>query len=647
MKKAESGILRKIFFLSIAIVVIFSVSILGSYVITRMEEDKCWQILGDSADSISREITMRVTESMHILHLAGETVANRDLLENRDELDAQLKMFQSMTIYERIDIIYPDKMIQSSDGTVQNIDFSAAFTDLSLRGEHLSIRMNDALNPDKYVVNYFVPVKDGKETIAILVGVLSCDRLTEVFHTKVYNGRVRIGIVDTSNGSFVMDNENTLLGNVSILESNELLEEYKDINLIDEVMAGRIGAVAYTSADSGKVSYMYYMPMGIDNWQLLVRVQEDVAFESLIQIRQMLISITISVLVVLTAYYVHAIIVNTRIIKTKDEIERKLLISDTLIECVRTLSDYEDADVAMNGLLKVVREFFDAERAYIFEIDYENDVINNSYEDIKEGVEPEIDEMQKIPFELVSSWIEEFDKSGMFIIRDIRTELDKDSDIYQILYKQNIFSMVAIPLRRDEVIIGFLGIDNPAKNTDDFSLISSMMYFLLDSIEKRETRNMLSRLSFEDKLTGLHNRNKFSQVMDDYESGECTAKSIGFAYYDLNGLKRLNDKFGHKAGDLLIQKVGSHLLTAFGTNAYRIGGDEFTVILPDVTEEAFRQMTSTVKNIMTEQGISISMGVSWGGENYNIGKQMMEADKAMYADKKEHYIKNDRRKAEE
>ncbi len=641
MKKTVSGILKKIVFLSIAIVIIFSVAILGSYVITRMEEDKCWQILGDSADSISREISLRVSESMNILHLAGETIANRDLLDDQEVLEAQLSMFHSMTIYERIDIIYPDRIILSSDGTMQEADFRAAFTDLSLRGEHMSIRMNDVLNPDKYVVNYFVPVKEGKETIAILVGVLSCDRLKEVFHTKVYNGQTRIGIVDTTNGSFVMDNENAVLGEVSILEGHELLDPYKDVNLTDEVMAGRIGAVAYTSADNGKISYMYYMPMGIDNWQLLVRVQEDVAFDSLIQIRQMLISITVSVLVVLTAYYIHAIIVNTSIVKTKDEVERKLAISDTLIECIRTLSDYEDADVAMNGLLKVVREFFDANRAYIYEIDYVKNVINNSYEDIKEGVVPDIDKMQRISLEQLAFLLEEFDKSGLYVIRDIRTELDENSEIYQSLYKQEIFSLVAIPLKRDDVIIGFLGIDNPSKNTDDFSLISSMMYFLLDSIEKRETRNMLSRLSFEDNLTGLHNRNKFSQVMDAYESGECKAKSIGFAYYDLNGLKRLNDKFGHKAGDLLIQKVGGYLLDAFGSNAYRIGGDEFTVILPDVTEEAFYRMTSTVKNLMLEQGISISMGGSWYGADYDVGKQLMEADKAMYADKKEHYGNNE------
>ena len=74
---------------------------------------------------------------------------------------------------------------------------------------------------------------------------------------------------------------------------------------------------------------------------------------------------------------------------------------------------------------------------------------------------------------------------------------------------QQIESLIAVPLIENEVIIGFLGIDNPKFNYDDLSLLSSATFFILDSIERRESHSKLEKISFEDGLTGVYNRNKF------------------------------------------------------------------------------------------------------------------------------------------
>ena len=84
----------------------------------------------------------------------------------------------------------------------------------------------------------------------------------------------------------------------------------------------------------------------------------------------------------------------------------------------------------------------------------------------------------------------------------------------------------------------------------------------------------LRRLSFEDALTGLYNRNKFTQVMNAGKEG--APLRLGVAYFDLNGLKEVNDGMGHSAGDALIRDTADQIRAALtgwpiasaGTNSW-------------------------------------------------------------------------------
>lgn len=89
-------------------------------------------------------------------------------------------------------------------------------------------------------------------------------------------------------------------------------------------------------------------------------------------------------------------------------------------------------------------------------------------------------------------------------------------------------------------------------------------------------RKSLKKLSFEDSLTGLFNRNKFNQTMHSFETASFS--QLGVAAIDLNGLKKVNDQMGHSAGDSLIRCTADHIAHAFPGKSYRVGGDEFLVI---------------------------------------------------------------------
>lgn len=161
-------------------------------------------------------------------------------------------------------------------------------------------------------------------------------------------------------------------------------------------------------------------------------------------------------------------------------------------------------------------------------------------------------------------------------------------------------------------------------------------------IEKQT--EVLRRLSYEDTLTGLYNRNKFNQMLSANDT--CSFQQLGVACFDLNGLKRVNDQQGHIAGDSLIHSTADHLRTIFSGMSYRIGGDEFVVIDSSRGETEFRAAVDEVRTRMSQHGILCSVGISWRNVCCNVKAQFEEADQMMYEDKRLFYSNqaNDRRR---
>jgi diguanylate cyclase (GGDEF)-like protein len=99
--------------------------------------------------------------------------------------------------------------------------------------------------------------------------------------------------------------------------------------------------------------------------------------------------------------------------------------------------------------------------------------------------------------------------------------------------------------------------------------------------------------------------------------------------FDLDGLKGVNDTQGHAAGDEALQRVADTLRATIrhGDNAFRIGGDEFAVIL---AEAVANEATAAAQRIADALPVSASFGVAVCGAGCEAGSLLREADDAMY-----------------
>lgn len=319
--------------------------------------------------------------------------------------------------------------------------------------------------------------------------------------------------------------------------------------------------------------------------------------------------------------------------KKNSEVEAKLEIATTLNRCVSELSSDTDIQVAIHNLLHTINDYFKADRAYIFEIDFERSVIVNTHEYVKNGVTEEMDNLQEVPLQAIDLWLQNFQKNEVYYIASLDQE--KGHSTYEILKEQDIESLLAVPLRKEGKMIGFLGVDNPQKHYDDPTLLSSMQYFITNSLSMKKQQEWLEYLSYRDMLTELYNRNKYIGIVESYENKAIF--SIGAAYIDLNNLKKYNDQQGHEAGDRYIRRAASVLGKIFPKNAYRVGGDEFVVLVFPMEKEIFYQKIEQLQKVMQEKQVSISLGVLWEEKTNDLESLLKKADKLMYQEKERYH----------
>lgn len=324
------------------------------------------------------------------------------------------------------------------------------------------------------------------------------------------------------------------------------------------------------------------------------------------------------------------------LISREGKIKERLEIATILNKCIAELISGEDEDAAISNLLRIISGYFDGDRSYIVQIDEKRNVCTNTYEYAMNGVTAEKDNLQEVPMEMLDIWMDSFRKNGLYYIPDIEEE--QGQPYYETLKMQDITRLLAVPLNSDGKIIGFLGVDNPRLHYEDHTLLSSIQYFLTDSLKAKERKACLQYMSYRDMLTTLYNRNRYIQVLEGMQAK--TVIKTGVAYIDINGLKRVNDLYGHEAGDRLIINTARSMLAILPENAYRVGGDEFVLICFDMDEKIFRSKVRDICDSIAAKRISVSVGVVWEESSSELETMLRRADDLMYAEKKKYYEKH-------
>ena len=323
----------------------------------------------------------------------------------------------------------------------------------------------------------------------------------------------------------------------------------------------------------------------------------------------------------------------------KQELKNMLDVQTLITNCVRMLYAVDDLDQTINAVLTQIGEFLVSDRSYVFEI--KDELMNNTHEWTAPGISPQLEKLQQLDLSLISDWLPFFEKNDCIIIDDVEQLQKTNPAAYATLHAQEITSLIAAPIFLDNKLAGYIGIDNydSEKIKNSSYLLLSMAIFLSYAIRHRNHVELLHRLSYHDLLTNALNRNAFMDTLSHFKAGENA--SIGIIYIDINGMKEINDFYGHHQGDKILVTTVAKVFNIFNPGElFRIGGDEFVIITYDMQEADFQEKFNLLRNIFCEKTtlpFSIATGSCWSNSSGDLNTLLQQADSAMYTDKKKFY----------
>src|SRR5712671_5709046 len=159
-----------------------------------------------------------------------------------------------------------------------------------------------------------------------------------------------------------------------------------------------------------------------------------------------------------------------------------------------------------------------------------------------------------------------------------------------------------------------------------------------DVTKQRQLEDHLRQQAALDPLTGLANYRHLAEVLDmEVKRSERTGREFALLLFDLDGLKQINDRYGHLIGSHALCRVADVLSFCRDIDtAARYGGDEFAVVLPETGAEAANQVAQRICDSIANDGmeplISVSIGVAvYPHDGERIEALLRKADAAMYA----------------
>ena len=193
------------------------------------------------------------------------------------------------------------------------------------------------------------------------------------------------------------------------------------------------------------------------------------------------------------------------------------------------------------------------------------------------------------------------------------------------------------PENMQKVIVSLIGI------VVDMLLVCSLKqteikeFNKIDALTKELHREneILQYMSMTDALTGIRNRMALRRDYDSYQDHEVTVMML-----DINDFKQKNDTYGHDEGDRVLVETGKLLSETFGEDhCYRYGGDEFLVIVPDVSETEFSEKLESMRQkgsvLMGDSKVSFAAGYVHEllKDPDMLRKLISKADERMYEEK--------------
>ena len=322
-------------------------------------------------------------------------------------------------------------------------------------------------------------------------------------------------------------------------------------------------------------------------------------------------------------------------------------IASAVLEAAISLRSTADFKAAMQDTVGDIRRLCKAEYCCILLVDDEErscEVLGEDYAE-ESRIRSDDNYLEKDFYTVAATWKETISGSNCLIAkneRDMEVVRQRNPVWHQSLKEAGVETIALFPLKFRNEHLGYMWASNfKEEGSAGIKEILELTTFVLSSeISNYLMVDRLKVLSSRDMLTGVMNRNEMNNYVDRLSDlPDALRVSAGVVFADLNGLKRVNDTIGHSAGDALLKNAAHALGEQFDNQCiFRAGGDEFVVILLNVTQEQLEEKVQALRETEANYpDLSFAVGCSLAQDCRNVRKALARADERMYEDKKAYY----------
>ena len=318
---------------------------------------------------------------------------------------------------------------------------------------------------------------------------------------------------------------------------------------------------------------------------------------------------------------------------------------EQLLEVSSTLTAAQSTQAILETVCRGIHTALGFHKVSIDLVDMETRLLRSRASSGWDADDPAV--LRAVPFDPMRALFDaEFEVSGCYLVP--QDEARERIDLEHVKYSSQRngrgphawnHHWLLVPLYdRNGAEMGFIWADDPedrlvpsAERLQALRVFANQATTALYAAEQFEQMRFLAD---HDPLTNLLNRRSFVQHLDaEVARSRRYRRPLALVIFDLDELKTLNDTQGHAAGDEALKRIAEALRATLrtGDNAFRIGGDEFAVLLPEAGEEEAR---AAAMRILDELALSASFGVAVCGADCEPEALLRDADDAMYRTKR-------------
>ncbi len=338
-------------------------------------------------------------------------------------------------------------------------------------------------------------------------------------------------------------------------------------------------------------------------------------------------------------------------------------VATAVLDISLKINSSDDFEESMNDVIKEISEICEAEHCCILPmntIDRTCYVLCEAFsKDTK--LLPMKTYVDEGFYDIAESWEQTIAGSNCLIAKneeEMQVIKERNPVWYDSLTNAGAKNIVLFPLKYRDDLLGYIWAINfnalMAPKIKEVLEVST--YILGVELGNHLLLDKLKVLSSKDMLTGVMNRNEMNNFIDricnkssdnhfDNNQNDIpyrhtnSKRSVCVIFSDLNGLKTINDERGHSEGDALLKNAANALREIFDEREiFRAGGDEFTMIIPDMTEETMQERIEQIRKAATKYpDLVFALGGCYVDDIKNIRYALKVADERMYEDKAEYY----------